>query len=369
MLQTDDIYLWENGLEDLEEYRLKYFHPSDEFQYTVTDLPNPNPSGTRYKVSVESIITVRSGGSYTYSVSDAKIIHITLPPKFVTPQTDEPEEPTVVATGPVQNLSLSATDSTLTASWDAPATGSAPIFYAVVVRNTETNKTFFRRNLRDTDTTFKNKLKSGVTYSVSVQARNHTLKGLQYEGIYNKKGVPKPKYFNDNEMFSRSDWVSGEVTLKGEKQASGDSARLIWIYLHPGEKTPGYAVGEPTQNMKRINGEWVPYSAADCKADIDVHSSDIDVIRQQALVDAANAANENAQAELAENPGNPMYQKLAEMAQAEVDAATRILGEIVAEKQADAEAACESKYVEDENLTEADFRWVQVPANMVEDKE
>ena len=329
-------------------------------KFTFIGLPNPIRSGTPYTVEI-----YLRGEHYIKSAS--KTVEVTLPPKFVTPQTDEPEpDPVIVPTGPVQNLSLNATASTLTASWDAPATGTGPIRYRVVVRNTETDKAMFKRNVSDMSVTFDNKLKSGKTYSVSVRAKNRTLYGWKTIGHYLKDGEKKPPI--NHEVWVGSDWVKGEVTLKGEADAAGDSARLVWIYLHAGEKTPGYAVGEPTQYVRQnYDGTTVKYDpVAECVASAVADFNDAMAKYQKSLA-ALEAELADAQAELA-TATNEGERYLAQLKVNKAQSAVDARKDSIAAKEADARTECAALHPEDENLTEADARWVQVPADMVEDK-
>ena len=244
---------------------------------------------------------------------------------------NRPGEPTNVTAVP-------SDDNSITVTWNKPSSGGEVRRYVVLIHNTASGKSQAKRVGRRRRQVIFRELENdtnGVTYRVSVQARNRTGPGT-----------------TTNNIWARSEWVTlDSVTLPPDDVDTTSAQKLVWRYLHPGEPTPPYAVGEPTQRMRLgASGDWEKYDP--------VPGCVIGKTRFEVeWLEEAKEGNKVAQANLASEPANILYQQLAVFAQAELDATAAMLEEAKAE----AKVECEAKFPVQENLTQEDGRWVQVP--------
>lgn len=254
---------------------------------------------------------------------------------------------------PVKNLAATADDSSITVSWDKARTGGKAERYVVLIRNTETNKTKFKRPWSPKrQVTFRNLDNSaeGVTYMVKVQARNRTGKGNTTNG-----------------KWAKSEWVFTTVTLDGAEAPEAQPTKLKWVYVEPGDPTPPTAVGKPTQYITEANGKYEKYDPVPgCVAD-EIERSGYPRALERFQADLAYAQQQKASPSsngMSQADWEAWWQLDIDLAQDNINNTQASLNAA----RTEAQAKCEAKYPVEENLTQADGRWVQVPVTVEEEK-
>ena len=318
--------------------------------------------GERYRVNVRAMEKEEGGSRIDQRTLNVTVEHVSPPV-------------------PVKKLKAKVRDDgqSVTASWSATKSGGKHKRYNVMVTDTETGKTKVKRILTKQDgngvkslktkTVFK-RLSAGATYRLSVQALNRNTRWQKGDAT--------------NDKWQKSEWVSTEVTLpEGESAPAGNGPTLKWEFIKAGDANPPNAVGEPTTyiiyNDDTGAYEWfdAPKICPDYTDPMLMKKAKVERAKAQTIagdLEEAKAKLAAAQAERQEyldntpeedrDPGKVNYHDaMVKVAEDEVEAVEQEL----AEAEATLKAKCLVAYPEDENLTEEDDRWVQVPTT-VEDE-